>query len=389
MLGHLKRSVLERLSLALGWLKINDERVFDYQRYLRNKSPNRALLSYLPNFVIEEARGLKTSQFSNVGLALELPKILNQLGYIVDIVSWEDTKFEPSRPYDLFIGHGAKNFENIHRALRPKTQTIYFSSGSYWKFHNEQEDARLADFKKRHGVELPRDRYIYESEEFANQQAEAIICLGNADTKQTYEAFPRVYNLPIATYPDPRPEQEMTEARRKSWLFYSGGGNIHKGLDLVIDSFENTDLELYICTLLDPEFEKFYYKQLHQTKNIHYIGLVDPRSSQYYEIMEKCAFTILPSCSEGSPGSVVDCMQRGLIPVVSQAAHIDIGDFGLTLPRADVTNIRTTIDVCRKLPLEDLRLRSEWAKQAAEAYSIERFESNLKSILTEITSENV
>ncbi len=390
MLGRAKRAVLQKLATSRGWLSIEEGQrpyVYDYKKYLKPGPSKRALLSYLPNFVIDEAAGLKTSQFSNVGLALTLPKVLNNLGYSVDIVSWDDTTFKPNKKYDLFIGHGAKNFELLHNLMQPKPLTIYFSTGSYWRFHNEQEDMRLAGFKKRHHVELPRDRYIYESEELANKAADAIICLGNEDAKQTYLGFPAVYSLPIACYPEVRPLPEMTAERRQSFIFFSGGGNIHKGLDLVLDAFEGSQNELYICSILDPEFETYYKDLLYHSPNIHYVGLVEPRSQQFYEVMDKCAFTILPSCSEGSPGSVVECMQQGLVPIVSNEAHIDVADFGITLNKTNVETIKAAVEKSSEIPIADLRLRSKKSRRSAQNYSIEKFESNLEAIFTKISAE--
>ena len=46
--------------------------------------------------------------------------------------------------------------------------------------------------------------------------------------------------------------------------------------------------------------------------NIHPVGWVTVNGSEYNELVRKCAFVILPSCSEGQSGSVVQCMYSGL-----------------------------------------------------------------------------
>ncbi len=388
MLSRFKRKLYRSLAQGRGLLKIEDAqppRIFRYKRYARSTS-KLALLSYLPEFVIDQAEGRATYQFSNVGLARTLPKVLNQLGYEVDIVSWEDQTFTPTRSYDLFIGHGAKNFELLLKSLQPKPTIIYFSTGSYWRFHNHQQDQRLLSFKSRHAMALPRYRYIDVPEEDANRHADAIVCLGNEGTHQTYKDFPRVYNLPIATYLDSKFIPAINKQRQSNFLFFSGGGNIHKGLDLLLDAFGGASQHLYICTLLDPAFEKYYQDALYHSENIHYKGLVSQRSAEFYEIVNQCGFTILPSCSEGSPGSVVDTMQYGLIPIVTKEAHIDVGDFGMVLPDSTVEDLVKSLSEAAKMTWAEFLTRSELSQQAAKSYSVENFEHNLAAIIMSITA---
>lgn len=64
---------------------------------------------------------------------------------------------------------------------------------------------------------------------------------------------------------------------KKNFLWMGSLGLIHKGLDLLLEIFnELPDYNLYICgsTKNEPEFEYLYFDELYRTKNIHTYGFV-------------------------------------------------------------------------------------------------------------------
>jgi hypothetical protein len=158
------------------------------------------LLSYITTPFQLSADDPGNLQFSNFGIARNIVRALDRLGYIVDVVEYLDTKFLPRKDYDLFVGHGGFEFEHISRNLPPDAVRIYFSTGIYWKDFNRQEEERFRWLEERRGVRLPYDRWIYDSEEYANQSADGIICLGNQVAKDSYSQFGLVINLNNAAY---------------------------------------------------------------------------------------------------------------------------------------------------------------------------------------------
>ena len=359
-----------------------------YEKYLAKNTGKKALMSYLPEPLREELAGEDTIHFSNAGIARSWAKSLNQLGYSVDVISWDDREFKPKAHYDLFVGHGGVNYQRIHSLLPTNTPAIYFSTGSYWKFHNKQESLRHTNFFIRHGVNLPPDREITFSEEYANTHCNGIICLGNKLCADTYSKFDNVHNLDIGCYPvdgyKKRTLEHVAETRF-NFLFLAGGGNIHKGLDLVLDQFRNLpDYHLYIVTLLDKEFETTYADVL-SMPNVHNLGFLNMRSPEYNAVMQKCCFLVFPSCSEGSPGSVVESMAQGIIPIVSLESHIDVEGFGFMLPNVQPELIEKTLVKAAQLPLSRLQKMSELARKTAVGrHSPEQFEANLKKAILSI-----
>ena len=379
-------------TIYLKLFKKKSSKINTYRKYLQtdNSEPNknkRALVSYLVRPLLQPPQKIR---FSNDGIALNIARALNELGYIIDIVNWNDLNFIPEKKYDLFIGHGGKNFESIYKHLNEDVKVIYFSTGCYWKFHNNQEEQRFNDLKLRRGVTLPYDRYIKEPEEFANSVADGIICLGNSHVCETYSKFPVVHHLNNASYFDDYYDKVTKdfEKNRKNFLFFSGSGNVHKGLDLVLEAFSKSDKNLYICTSIDTEFRKVYKHELEDCPNIHYVGFIQMRTEKFYEIMDCCNYVIYPSCSEGSPGSVIDCLQYGLIPIVSKESNIDVQNHGVLLKECSIEEITKVINDVSNKPIDWIREKSLLARNAAiTEYSEETFLNDLKNHIEYITGK--
>ncbi|MDK2831285.1 MAG: hypothetical protein PWQ75_1037 [Methanolobus sp.] len=363
--------------------------VFDYKPYLNSDdySPiKHALVSYLTKPLILP---LDKKCFSNNGIATSIPKALNELGYSVDVVDIHNMDFIPTRQYDLFFGHVGHNFTHICNHLHSNCIKISFSPGDHWKFFNTQEEKRFEELRNRKGITLLFDRYRYdlETEEKSLLLSDGIVCLGDESVCKPFSDFTNVVHLNNASYPDnhyDNVDKGFNEGRN-NFLFYSGGGNVHKGLDLLLEAFSKTDKHLYICTCLDSNFKDLYEKELSQS-NIHFMGWVRQRSKKFYQIIDKCNFIIFPSCSEGSAGSVVECMNQGLIPIVSRETRIDVSRFGVFLNECTIQEIKDKIEYVSALPASELREKSLLTRKVAlNEYSEEAFIRNMKACIQKIT----
>jgi hypothetical protein len=141
-------------------------------------------------------------------------------------------------------------------------------------------------------------------------------------------------------------------------LFFASSGQVGKGLDLLLEIFpRHPDLNLNICSSFkyEKDFCKCFHNELFKTDNIHPIGRILVNSYEYENLMRKCVFCILPSCSEGQAGSVVQCMASGLIPVVTKETGIDTENFGFTFRNDSIEEIEHTILSLSQLPPEKLK----------------------------------
>jgi glycosyltransferase involved in cell wall biosynthesis len=347
--------------------------------------PKRALLSYLvPPLALPPDYHLA---FSNAGIVRSWVQVLTEMAYLVDVVNWDNVTIGLRVPYDLFVGHGGINWSHLSGQLPVECVKIYFAAGTPWQEHNQAEAARFDDLERRRGIRLPPDRRITHEETTAYREADGIICLGNWLAGEEYAIHHSlVRSINCGVYPDTHfdPSTKDFKAGRSRFLFFSGWGNVHKGLDLLLEAFAGMpEAELYIATSLEGEFAVAYRKELTR-RNIHVMGWVPLKEKRFYELVDHCDWIILPSCAEGQPGSVLECMNQGLVPIVTRACHLDVG-LGLTLGEVSRDGIREAVGLAIFLKSAEI----EWAAHAAhtiaqEQHSPEAFRHGLRRGVEEI-----
>jgi glycosyltransferase involved in cell wall biosynthesis len=354
-----------------------------FRTYLVGEEKGVALLSYLPLEALAEAEGQSASEFNYKGIARAFLRALGALGFVVDVISWDDTRFRPARPYDVVILHGGLNVRSLAAAIGPNTRVVYFATGMYWSEHNRREMERLDAFEQRTGVRLTPERLTAPDEEWALERADAIIALGSDSIRRSYERFHNIRNLDLAVSPSSRKIERDFELAREHFLFFSGAGNIHKGLDLAIEAFERLPYHLHIATAVRPELRVHYRDLLARCPNIHVHGWVPFGSARFAEIAETCAFVLLPSSAEGQPGSVIECMSVGLVPLVTAETNLDVDGFGEFVD-GSVEGIRRVVTELARLDPGQLEARSRAALHtAATRHSPDRYVDSLARYLGE------
>lgn len=357
-----------------------------YAEYCEGPPLRRALLSYVAWPLAPPPPLRDRSMFSNRGIAQEIPRALNELGYSVDIISYEDRAWVPRRRYDLFIGHGGLNFSRLCGLLPEGCPRVYFATGLYWREANARVERRAAEMEKRTGRLVPRRRLVESDEEGAYRDSDGVICLGGNRAAETFSGPRPVAGIENAVYP---PEETgaagLFETRRRSFLFFSGWGNVLKGLDLVIEAFADSDLQLHVCQRMEPEFLCAYAGLLAASPNIQMHGFVGVGSRKFRALISDCAWVISATCSEGQPGSVLECMARGLVPVVPDAANIDVGDWGIRLEPCVPGRIRDAACEASRMSEAEYKLRASAARSAiVRRHTVVEFRSQFKRALQHI-----
>jgi len=332
-------------------------------------------------------------KFSNPGIARSMVKVLTRMGYVVDVIDFNCKDFKSDKVYDLFIGHAGVNWEYLSRNVLRDAVKIYFSTSLYWRQFNRREAARFESLQKRRGVRLPYDRWIKVSEEFAVHDADGIVCLGNRFAAQSYAGFPLCICVNNGVYRDDhydRTDKDFDSARRH-FLYFGSAGNIHKGLDLLVEAFMQLDADLWYAGKVESAFYKVYADELPSHPNIHFINenkWVNLRSPLFYELMNRCNCVILPSCAEGSCGGVVECMNQGLIPIVSRGATIDVADFGIMLRTDSVEEIVRVVREVMAKSTQWHRRHSIMTRQAVlRDFSEQAFCTNLRTAIENVLTQ--
>jgi glycosyltransferase involved in cell wall biosynthesis len=257
------------------------------------------------------------------------------------------------------------------------------------KIHNRNVRSRYKNIRLRRNSELIIREQRQEFLSFV-EIADSLIGFGNEFIMDSWHEDFNIKTFPFNNYGF-KSTQFLTKnftTARKNFFFLASGSQVLKGLDLLLEIFpKHPKLNLYICSSFnnEPDFIKCYYKELYRTSNIHPIGWISITSPKFLELVKQCAYVISPSCVEGQPGAVVQCMHAGLIPVVTKETGIETEDFGVTFKNDSLEELETTITRLSKLPITWHKNHSQLTRKIAlEKYSEKSFINRWREILSEI-----
>ena len=359
--------------------------------YFGTSYKKHALLSYVTTPFRNGLNIGHTNSFEAPAIA----KIINEAGFNVDIVDYNyDGNVDYSK-YQLIFGFGDP-IVNSFTNRKNKITTVYYGTGMHVNTQNMNTLNRITDVHDKKGVWLPESgRIVEKAWSIQTTITDSMVLLGNTEVTKTYAPYfkNKIYNVPasffeIVDYKEIIAKKDFSNAK-KNFLWFGSDGMIHKGLDLLLEIFSTrNDIHLHICGPLDkePRFKKTFSEELYKRSNIHVHGFLSLNSELFLELLDKCAFVIFPSCSEGGSPSVLNiCGNGGLIPLVSKEASIDIDDFGFIFNNVDHENISRSIDEVLKMDVSILKEKSiKCGSVISERHSQTNFVYEFKNCLKEI-----
>lgn len=281
------------------------------------KNQKKVLLCYL-NYETVMKENEKHFKSSNYVEILYIIRAFIALDFSIDVCAANDERvFEvvDSSKYDYILGFGS-----VFRKMSENTNAckiIYMTENPYIISKNNAKE-RMDYFYERHGRRISqysRTGTFYK--EHDEENADIVICLGEEGyySKPTYRLFPSGLfnkNFRFKFFSD----SECTEAK-KCFIVYGTTGVVHKGIDLLVDIFkEHLDWTLIICG--DNTSGKLKDIGISLSNNIVDMGYVDTESDLFLNLVNRCAFIVLPSCSEASTTGVLTGMRHGLIPIITK-----------------------------------------------------------------------
>jgi hypothetical protein len=342
----------------------------------------RVLISY----IVYPFKKKHNFSHSNSVESLEIAKIFNKLGYIVDVYNYTYSKKINFENYDVVFGIG-KLFENAVQFKHKKIIFIYYATGAYFCFQNRAELERLQMLYERKNILLKPKRFVKNSMFKSSHLTDSIIVIGNNWTISTYESSksPK-FKVPQSVY-DVKWKTEVRQKNvinNKNFLWFGSSGLVHKGLDLTLEVFKNLeDFNLYICGPKEDDFFDTYKDEL-SLSNIHYLGFLDINSRKFKDVIDKCNFSIFPSCSEGGCGSLLQTMSFGLIPIATIETGVDFIEYGYVITK-DVEEIKQNILQISKINQNKLTELSNGNSRFIEKnHSINNFKIKIKENLEKI-----
>ena len=254
--------------------------------------------------------------------ARELARIVGEFGFNVDVIRFDAKRVKLHKMYDLVIDvHPGMN-DCYRQHMNKGCRKVAYITGSNPSFSNLAEDQRLDSLCDRRGKKLKRRRYAPPFSKGGLEGFDAMFFIGNHFNLETYSEFNLkqvcfIRNTGICGFET----SEYSQKSPRNFLFLASGGQVHKGLDLLLDVFsKNRDLNLFVCSSFKSEWDfcRLYRQELFQSSNIHPVGFINIESDVFRDLCRKCSFIVLPSCSEANAGSVLTGMAAGLIPIVSR-----------------------------------------------------------------------
>lgn len=344
------------------------------------------LLSYLTGPFTKAPGEFFTDPHSGYWECEEIARLLSVRGYAVDCINFDNQTFVPKKQYVACIDI-KWNLERLAKHLGSSAKVMHIVSSDP-SFQDAAEEARLTAFAARRGITPTKRRYERPSRNPAF--ADHLEGFGNAVVHESYSAYDKTITpIPISVSQEfPFQERDMAQAKNE-FLFFSGGGAILKGLDLVMEAF--ADMPQFTLHIVGPagyekEIEETYAKEL-TLSNIHRhprpkrdrAGALTIDGTPFMDIVGRCGALIYPSSSEGTSGSVIQAMHAGVCAIVTPQTGIPDGAPVTLLPVASVQAIRDAALQFASLPANDLHAASRATWEYARAHHTKETFSNAYS----------
>lgn len=330
------------------------------------------LLSYLTGPFTRLPWQHFTDPHTNYWEGSEIARLFAVRGYDVDVIDASNTRFVPRKPYDIVVDV-RQNLKHLHTLLPPSCKKVMHITSSESGFQNAVEAKRLADLKQRRGIILSSQRVETGAENPA--YADYLEGFGNQTVRATFARFKKpIRHIPISvaqTFEFPNEATKDFVEARKHFLFFSGGGAILKGLDLVIEAFATMpNLHLHIIgpAAYEKEFRAAYANELalpniscYPRPRLDKAGNMTVGDTTFMAIANRCATLIYPSASEGTSGAVIQAMHAGVFPIVTRQTGLSEDAPTIILEEPSVESIRTQAQKIAQTAPEELERMSHQA----------------------------
>ena len=347
-------------------------RVIYNLNYCPGKSQKRVALVFLSRLHDDNLRNAVINHPS-IEQHLLMMHELFLLDYVVDIYQCMGDRpynFPTSVSYDLILGFGDYYVQLCK--LNPSAHKILFITENAPWVVREKYAERMEYYKQRHQDEIftIHRNDFYTDEMFVISNA-GIAMNGTFNIEGMKLKLQRIYKIPvnsIKNLPYEVGKKEMQQVRRK-FVWFGSRGLIHKGLDILIDVFQELpDFQLDIYGAPQSEISQFELP-----RNVFNHGFICVQSESYVkEVVDNHAFVISLSCSEGMQSSVATCMQSGLIPVVTRETGFDDCPYAIIFDDWHKDSVKNRLCQCAEMQ-SSLLYNIE---NAVQAYANEHYTAN-------------
>ena len=209
----------------------------------------------------------------------------------------------------------------------------------------------------------------------------------NGFVDKSYSKFKKKFDLQpcISNKIKSTPKKITKKQELKNFVYYSGSGFLHKGLDMIIEFFiKNPKYKLHICSAShEKKFLDFY--NIEKYENIIYEGNVKEDSSKAKEIFSKCCFIISMNCCGGGSASIAVGRKYGLVPVVWKNEDCNPSAC-ILINKEKISENKKKIELISKISIRQFNILSKKNYLIANENSSLNYKKNLKKIFVKINN---
>lgn len=336
-------------------------------------------------------RNISLSQFhQNVSEARSMFNIIKSKGYDVDVYDF-NKRIKSGKCYDIIFGlepNFSKLLKNNKNCL-----PVYYATGAYYKHQNDMIISRTNDFNSRYSTAIPYRRLVEPHNSV--RDAKYVLQIGTQSTIETYpvEFREKIRLIDQSSFPfnNIDIEKKLEKSSKKDFLWFGSTGTILKGLDILIEYFiEHPEFNLHVVGPVESDVLDAIKSKYKIQENILFYGFMNVSSIEFREILDVVSYIIFPSASEGGcPGSVLNAMKLGVIPITSKwASHDKITSLGYELKEISMVAIGQSVEWSQNLTDEERRELAFNSHQYVEnKYSLERFEEQFNDFIDSLVKE--
>lgn len=384
----IKNKIWNHLKTIFYYERVTDSQIVQNINYSGEQNQKAAIICYLTrcHFLnLNDTSKGRTQPYE----ILIIEEVLSFLGYKIDIINCNDIRaltIIKNNKYDLIFGFGDTFYQLTE--MNPYAISILYMTENPPEFSFKKEKERLDYYFIRHKrkFSFTRSGKFYKIEHFQKKYS-SVITMGET------ELLNKHYNNPHFIYPTGLKNSNYYFSNknhiktRKHFLWFGSVGAVHKGLDLLLDVFsQQDDIIIHICGLGQEEKKQLY---IPKKNNIIEYGHVDINSDIFLNLVNKCSYIILLSCSEGCSTSILTGMLHGLIPVVLKDVGFNkLGENAIFFEDYKIEYIKVKLNELALYSTEELKLLSKRVYEFARInFTINSYKTSLKKILLNILND--
>lgn len=302
----------------------------------------------------------------SVGVLVELfSQVLEKIG---DVTYIGDNDMVSGQEYDLIVSW-PRNFDFLTKNNKYKKSVCFFNiaESSYIKNVLSTEAQRLGC--KLSDCFTPINYY----------HADLNFLIGGDEVKKQYVAKGvdpnKIVNVAYRHGYIPFKERDMNE--RPVFIHIATTLGLRKGFWHVVNDFKKTNIDAELWCVGRVQKEKFWQdfaEEAEEDSRIKVIGWVDNHDPKYVDLIHKSDFVVFPSFSEGQPGSVIEAMEGGSIPLTTPESGIPYNPLGI-YQRGDTKIWEKAINMTNKEFRDEQRLLKRYVD---ENHDNKKFESTIR-----------